>query len=774
MSPPRRIKLSSRFVAHICTQIQAAVKTNLVNTSFASLPNLLSVKYVLDASNLLQQIRNEYPDADITLTGHSLGGGIAQMVGSASDYPTAIFDAPGAQQVVGLMGLFLSAASASNSELGAQALPSNSALPAIDTAYRYEGDQISLVGTQIGKVETVINPNYVGGAAGWLNFLTYHSMDALDAALKSDAQIVAGVPDDAFPGFLTGATTFLAGDLFTRNFITINVVELVSEAFDPGSGDDYEMTETAGSPLFYSITLPDLSGVSSYEVSIETGSTWSADETLQPGVTLTPSSPFDGFQFTPLNSSDQPVNSGSDFVFDVAFATSGTFSGTLTEQVTDASVAQFLANQGSLDETTGGFVIEDLVADVTADLAAINADPNVMAIGLTGGGGTPTFTLSVAQALDDLEALGVIVGPYDIAISDLAANVAANIDTLDVDTNVVSIRLTDFGTPTLALDVAQALGDTTALGEIVGPYAIAIADTVGNVGAKLAAIDTLIEGGRVSSLTRTDVTGQAYSSYEQVYDDGVYSGTEYVFTNVTGEPYSSYDYDYSAGNDYIGSKFYYTGITGKAYTGEEVDYNGAGLLTKAAFTGVTGAAYSSYQYDYVGGVFSGSQFTFTKVPTGATYSSYQTDYDQAGHFTGDQFFFTNVQGQSYTGEEEDFDASSALSSVLLTGIADQAYSSLKLDYSAGTYEGYQAYYTGVTGQSYTNKEVDVSAAQSNREGRLLGHDVDALFVGRAGLFRRGARRRHLQFHQCHGPNLLRLSGRGNSRRRRTAGDARPQ
>ena len=107
---------------------------------------------------------------------------------------------------------------------------------------------------------------------------------------------------------------------------------------------------------------------------------------------------------------------------------------------------------------------------------------------------------------------------------------------------------------------------------------------------------------------------------------------------------------------------------------------------------------------------SGSQFTFTTVPTGATYSSYEIDYNQAGNFTGDQFFFTNIQGQFFTGEEVNLDASGALSSVLLTGIVDQAYSSLELDYSAGTYEGYQAFYTGITGQSYTSEEVDVSAA----------------------------------------------------------------
>ena len=58
--------------------------------------------------------------------------------------------------------------------------------------------------------------------------------------------------------------------------------------------------------------------------------------------------------------------------------------------------------------------------------------------------------------------------------------------------------------------------------------------------------------------------------------------------------------------------------------------------------------------------------------------------------------------------------------MLLTGIVDQAYSSQQLDYSAGTYEGYQAYYTGVTGQSYTGEEVDVSAANQIEEAVYSG------------------------------------------------------
>ena len=187
------------------------------------------------------------------------------------------------------------------------------------------------------------------------------------------------------------------------------------------------------------------------------------------------------------------------------------------------------------------------------------------------------------------------------------------------------------GTDIVALPIPATVADALDVPSLYDqiPGGFAISDTAANVSANLTAINTLIGEGRVSSLTATNVTGQAYSAYE---------------------------------------------------------------------------------YNYVGGVFAGSQFTFTTVPTGATYSSYDVDYDQAGNFTGDQFFFTNITGQFYTGEQEDFDASGALSSVLLTGITDQAYSALELDYSAGTYEGYQAFYTGITGQSYTSEEVDVSAA----------------------------------------------------------------
>ena len=212
----------------------------------------------------------------------------------------------------------------------------------------------------------------------------------------------------------------------------------------------------------------------------------------------------------------------------------------------------------------------------------------------------------------------------------------------------------------------------------------------------------------------SNLSGQPYQALEELFDGGQFIGVDYFFTNVpSGSAYSSYVYDYSAGNDFIGSSFLYTSAPqGANYTGYEYDYNGGGTVTRAGFTGVTGTGYSSYEYDYTGGVFAGSKFEVTSVPQGATYSSYELDYNSSGSFAGDKFFFTNVTGQSYTGLEEDFDASGRLAEVLLGGVSGQSYSSLEEDYSGGTYTGYKAYYTSITGQSYTKEEVDVTAANA--------------------------------------------------------------
>ena len=211
-------------------------------------------------------------------------------------------------------------------------------------------------------------------------------------------------------------------------------------------------------------------------------------------------------------------------------------------------------------------------------------------------------------------------------------------------------------------------------------------------------------------LVVSGIPGQPYIAYEPLYANGVFTGTQYSYI-ASGQPYGSYNYDYSAGAAFVGSSFYYTNIAGQPYTGNTIYYDPTGHVTRTVFTGVAGASYSSYEYDFVGGVFSGSQFTFTTTPVGATYSSYQLDYNANANLSGEKFFFTSVAGQSYTTEEMDFDRNSQLSRTVLGGFSSAPYSSLELDYTAGSYTGFKVFYTGQTGQ-FTNIEEDVNAANA--------------------------------------------------------------
>ena len=297
-------------------------------------------------------------------------------------------------------------------------------------------------------------------------------------------------------------------------------------------------------------------------------------------------------------------------------------------------------------------------------------------------------------------------------------------DAVGVESVEIFNGTTDLGDATInAAQGTWTFATTLAPGFYNDLYAVA-KDASGNTATAIAPYKLM-----------AGVSGQPYSAYEQLYDDGVYSGTDYFFTNVTGQPYSSYEYDYSAGNALIGSKFDYTGITGQPYTGEVVDYNGAGLLTSATFTGLTDPAYSAYQYDYVGGVFSGSQFTFTTVPAGATYSSYETDYNQAGNSLATASS-SPISRASPTPAKKRISTPAARSRASCS--PGSPIRPIRRSSSIIRPEPMRATkpITRHHGPVLYERGGRRLRRQSTGEGRLLRHDVDALFVGRAGLFRR--------------------------------------
>lgn len=169
---------------------------------------------------------------------------------------------------------------------------------------------------------------------------------------------------------------------------------------------------------------------------------------------------------------------------------------------TNVSVAFFNANQPLLDGQFYGYTVLDTAANVSSALDALNADSKLTGITLTDSG-TPTLTLTSAQMFNDTGALSAITNAsYDIAIEDTAANVSQVLDALNANAAVISIDLIGAGTPSLTLTAMQALMDGAALAKISNAsYAIAISDTAGDVAET---IDELNSDAAVSSVTLVD------------------------------------------------------------------------------------------------------------------------------------------------------------------------------------------------------------------------------------------------------------------------------
>ncbi|MCI4679676.1 NF038122 family metalloprotease [Rhodoblastus acidophilus] len=330
------------------------------------------------------------------------------------------------------------------------------------------------------------------------------------------------------------------------------------------------------------------------------------------------------------------------------------------------------------------------------------------------GGGTLAFAAAFGE---NVAFQGVNAGTLKIAqaysgtISSFAAGDTVDLTALGFSSSYETVWTATVAGGTLKIiDTAQAntvVAKLNLVGSFAGESFTLAGD--GGSGTDIGVAAAPWANVAVGDVLAANVPGQSYSAYEILHQAGTYAGTDYFYTGITGKAYDAYANDYSASGAFVGSKVFYPGGTGKNYAYEEVDCDGGGNLSRVAFTGVMGRPYSSYEYDYVGGIFAGAKYDVTSVPSGASYSSYELDFNSAGALAGEKFFVTNVVGQPYAAEELDFDKNGKLSKVILSGVQNQAYSSLEYDYNAGTYEGYKAFYTAIKGQSFTNEEVDVSS-----------------------------------------------------------------
>ncbi len=325
----------------------------------------------------------DFSNLPIILTGHSLGGAIAQILGGETGLPVMAFDAP---------------------ESGALAplFPSSTFAPIVgdtfnggtDDNIRMYGDQVSVSGSPMPNagIWTVTPPTWASSvnASPALNALPSHDKVLMATSLAGGARITPGIsgPTLTLPliaGTFTGVTATAAlGGLFATTAVgefaitALAVVAGVDLLIDPVGATSYALVGAPGSPLIGSVVLPDLFDVDHYEIETLSGGVWSSAQTVAPMSAVTFSGGVSGISIQALDASDDPVLLPDGFSFDTAFASTGAFSGTLYTQLDS-------------DWTGGGGNWMD------SSQWSIGATPDPTTNVIVGGSGTFTVTVSDAE-----------------------------------------------------------------------------------------------------------------------------------------------------------------------------------------------------------------------------------------------------------------------------------------------------------------------------------------------------------------------------------------
>jgi len=276
-------------------------------------------QFAQTALNIAEGIAELNGGESIHLTGHSLGGGIAQILGSVAGIDTVTFNAPGTQVFMQSRGLV---PSGDNSNI---------------KNYRMAGDIISLLpgkDTQVGEVITLPSqkPN---------------SLDPLSWQFNHDIKTIIGAinqtPSSDFKPGISGQTDTSSlyvqiGDIDVTVLDGVTFVSLKAgvETFDfavqgsvqylLGYSPDpigFNFAVGAGDPNFASVTLPVQSGP--YDIEALIGGMWQAEGLLLSLDTFVfPDGGVSDFRVLDVDRLNLP------FIADVTFAGDGQFTGTIS------------------------------------------------------------------------------------------------------------------------------------------------------------------------------------------------------------------------------------------------------------------------------------------------------------------------------------------------------------------------------------------------------------------------------------------------------------
>lgn len=328
----------------------------------------------------VSKILTDDPSASITLTGHSMGGAIAQVVGAVGNFPVVSFDAPGVGDVLQSMR------SSVRTSLGEYVAPGTTATV---ENYRLYGDQVSFAGDPLSNSITKTVANIAGNSViddrllpkGWL---ANHSMPTLlsqlEKALGSScipAQCVSiesgaagaegpgrNITDDAIFPIIKAAPALCI--ILNRGYCALaalsnvyvqNVLAGIANFVDPGPGWIYSLEIDASSPHLGSISLPLFGDVFGWALHYEDQNGWSSEIVLMSEDPFIFTGDIEALTFAPLDALGNRIYNFESFFYDLTFAQDGRFFAVQTEFGILREVFAVPEPSALLLVTTAGFLL---------------------------------------------------------------------------------------------------------------------------------------------------------------------------------------------------------------------------------------------------------------------------------------------------------------------------------------------------------------------------------------------------------------------------------
>ena len=293
-----------------------------------SQPSDALINYVGYAVAIVQDLATRFPGAEITLTGHSLGGAIAQLIASASGVNATTFNAPGVAQFLPYFKTSLASLPVLRTPSGAREI----------TNLRAYGDLVSTVGTQVGATLTLVSTfsdSLIDPRP--LDYMKHqHLLATVLERIVDNGQTTTAIGPTAasIAQSLISTSPPASGVIALRS---ISVKAAVDYFIDPEGSDVYLLASDPGRPRFASVTFPVLFDMDAvFRVERIVDGAWTSVGTFEERSTYDfGSSGVDQFRFFVLDRADlRAPASVEPFTFGVRFASDGVFSGTMTRQST--------------------------------------------------------------------------------------------------------------------------------------------------------------------------------------------------------------------------------------------------------------------------------------------------------------------------------------------------------------------------------------------------------------------------------------------------------